>query len=108
LLRLFAKIRAFLQEKLRDYHNRIIPPTHNPVWRLINCDINFDIPTTALNFHCFPSMQVKQFHNVVYRIYAKMLQADTFIRVEKACKNFDVPIADVTVEKLTRESLLSI
>jgi hypothetical protein len=112
-LTLLANIRYFLQDKLRDAHSRIIPPTHNPTWRLKNADINFDVPTTAINLFAFPDMQVKQFYNVaVSRIYAKMLNStggggDTYIRIEKACQNFDMPIIDnigsIIVDEALRE-----
>jgi hypothetical protein len=103
---LLVNIRYFLQDKLKDAHSRFIPPTHNPCWRLKNCDINFDIPTTAINLFAFPDMQVKQFFNVaVSRIYAKMLNAQPYIRIEKACKNFDMPITDDLGLKIIDQAL---
>jgi hypothetical protein len=102
---LLTNIRYFLKDKMRDAHDRIIPPTHNPCWRLKNCDINFDIATTAINLFAFPDMQVKQFYNVaVYRIYAKMLGSTPYIRVEKACKHFDMPITDNIGQTLVEEA----
>jgi hypothetical protein len=102
---LLTNIRYFLKDKMRDAHDHIIPPTHNPCWRLKNCDINFDIPTTAINLFAFPDMQVKQFYNVaVSRIYAKMLGSTPYIRVEKACKHFDMPITDNIGQTLVEEA----
>jgi hypothetical protein len=107
---LLAMIRAFLlQDKIRDCHNRIIPPTHNPCWRVKNCDIHFDIPTFAINLQAFPDMQAKQFFNVaVSRIYAKMINANPYIRFEKACQHLDAPITDnigsVIIDEAIRKS----
>ena len=103
---LLANIRAFLQDRIKDPHNRIIPPTHNPCWRLKNCDINFDVPTTALNFFAYPDMQVKQFYNVaVSRIYARMINAHPYIRIEKACHNFDIAITEKIGSEIIDEAV---
>jgi hypothetical protein len=94
-LLLLSQIYVFLYEKMRDCRHKVIPPTHNPCWRVKNCDIGFDIPATALTLNTFPDMQVKQFFNVaVSRIYAKMIYSDVHIRIEKACQHFDLPITE--------------
>ena len=105
-LLLLAQIRCMLQIKMRDPHNRIIPPTHNPCWRLKNCDINFDVPTGAINLEVFPNLQAKQFYLLAgFRIYPRMVGAQPVIRVEKACKNFDMPLTDDIGLTLIEEAL---
>lgn len=105
-LLLLSQIYVFLYEKMRDYHHKVIPPTHNPCWRVKNCDIGFDIPATALTLNTFPDMQVKQFFNVaVSRIYAKMIYSDVHIRIEKACQHFDVPITENIGSTIIDEAL---
>ena len=105
-LLLLSQIYVFLYEKMRDYHHHVIPPTHNPCWRVKNCDISFDIPATALTLNTFPDMQVKQFFNVaVSRIYAKMIYSDVHIRIEKACQHFDVLITENIGSTIIDEAL---
>jgi hypothetical protein len=51
-------------------------------------------------------MQVKQFYNVaVSRIYARMINAHPYIRIEKACHNFDIAITEKIGSEIIDEAV---
>jgi hypothetical protein len=80
---LIAEIRRFLVQCLLDFNGRLVPPIHAPTWRLVHADINWDVPSTALNFLTMNDIQITLLDNVILRIYRKKLDdAKTYIRVE--------------------------
>ncbi len=77
-----SEVRQFLcgSSGLKDYSSKIVPPIQN--WRLVRADINFDVPCTTNKFQITANMQITKFGDV-FRIYAKMLEGKTHIRLEQ-------------------------
>jgi hypothetical protein len=84
-----AQIRGFLCSQLSDYRGRIVPPIHDSSWRLVHADLNWDVPTTTLNFLSMCDIQVTRLINdVILRVYRKMQNREPHIRVEKGTHPF--------------------
>lgn len=90
---LIAQIRYFLVDCFRDFRGSIVPPIHSAAWRLVHADINWDIPTTALNFLKINDIQITKVNDIILRVYKKMLNAKTYVRVEEGTHAFkNIPI----------------
>lgn len=83
------QIRYFLINAFRDFNCQIVPPVHTPsAWVLIHSDINFDVPTTTLNFLNMVDIQITQVDDIIFRVYKKLLDAKPFIRFEEGTHPF--------------------
>jgi hypothetical protein len=78
-----AQIRRVICTHLSDGRGRIVPPIHSPAWRLIHGDLNWDIPTTMLNYLGMDGIQVTKVNDAILRVYRKRLRGERFVRVEE-------------------------
>jgi hypothetical protein len=96
-----AQIRDFLQRRLSDnIQCKIVPPLQGPAstWVLKHADLNWDVPTTPLNYKVFPSpIQILRLNGIFLRVYRKMsLQHKTCLRVEDGVHKFNSPFTDAS------------
>jgi hypothetical protein len=93
-----AQIRGAISRRLGDSRARIIPPIHNPLaWRLIHGDLNWDIPTTMLNFLSMPHIQITKVNDIIQRIYAKRIDGKRVIRSEEGVHQFKNAPIDTSI-----------
>lgn len=83
-----AQIRYFLCSRISDFRGIIVPPIHSRSWRLIQADINWDIPTTAMNFSTMCNIQVTRLSGIILRVYRKSIEGHKYVRVEEATHGF--------------------
>jgi len=96
-----AQIRDYLQRRLSDnIQCKIVPPLQGPTstWVLKHADLNWDVPTTPLNYKVFPSpIQIPQLNGIFLRVYRKMSQQHTtHLRVEEGVHKFNSPFIDAS------------
>jgi hypothetical protein len=96
-----AQIRDFLQRRLSDnIWCKIVPPLQGPTstWVLKHADLNWDVPTTPLNYKVFSSpIQIPQLNGIFLKVYRKMsLQHKTHLRVEDGVHKFNFPFSDAS------------
>jgi hypothetical protein len=95
-----AQIRDYLQRRLSDnIQCKIVPPLQGPTstWVLKHADLNWDVPTTPLNYKVFSSpVQIPHLNGIFLKVYRKMsLQHRTQLRVEEPVHKFDAPLDDM-------------
>jgi hypothetical protein len=96
-----AQIRDFLQRRLSDnIQCKIVPPLQGltSTWVLKHADLNWDVPTTPLNYKVFSSpVQIPHLNGIFLRVYRKMsLQHRTQLRVEEGVHKFNSSFTDAT------------
>ena len=101
-----AQIRGFLCSQLSDYRGRIIPPIHSPAWRLVHADLNWDIPTTTLNFLAMTDIQVTRPNDVILRVYKKMLNREPYVRVEKGTHPFSNAFTNISFNNSIGQTII--
>jgi hypothetical protein len=89
-----SQIRQFIcsSDCLRDYRGVIVPPIQDPVWQLVDADLNFDVPITTLKYKIMGHHQIVKFGDV-FRVYRKMLDDQLYARVEQD-KVFKAPLSN--------------
>ena len=92
-----AQVRDYLQRRLCDnIQCKIVPPLQGPTstWVLKHADLNWDVPTTPLNYKVFCSpVQIPQLNGIFLKVYRKMsLQHRTHLRVEEGIHKFDASL----------------
>lgn len=96
-----AQIRDYLQRRLCDnIQCKIVPPVQGPTstWVLKHADLNWDVPTSPLNYKVFSSpIQIPQLNGIFLKVYGKMsLQHKTLLRVEDGVHKFNSPFTDAS------------
>lgn len=96
-----AQIRDYLQRRLSDnIQCKIVPPLQGPTstWVLKHADLNWDVPTSPLNYKVFSSpIQIPQLNGIFLKVYRKMsLQHKTLLRVEDGVHKFNSPFTDAS------------
>jgi hypothetical protein len=94
-----AQVRDYLQRRLCDnIQCKIVPPLQGPTstWVLKHADLNWDVPTTPLNYKVFSSpIHIPQLNGIFLKVYRKMsLQHKTRLRVEDGVHKFNSPFTD--------------
>jgi len=89
-----SQIRQFMSSSdcLNDTRGVLVPPIQDPAWQLVDADLNFDVPITILKFKIMGHYQIVKFGEV-FRIYKKMLDGQTYARVEQD-KVFKAPLSN--------------
>jgi hypothetical protein len=95
-----AQIRDYLQRRLCDnIQCKIVPPLQGPAstWVLKHADLNWDVPTTPINYKVFCSpIHIPRLNGIFLKVYRKMsLQHRTNLRVEEGVHKFDAPLANM-------------
>jgi hypothetical protein len=79
-----SQIRQFIcsSDCLKDTRGELVPSIQDPVWQLVDADLNFDVPITILKYKIMGHHQIVKFGEV-FRIYKKMLDGQLYARVEQ-------------------------
>src|SRR5215203_506733 len=89
-----SQVRQFIcsSDCLNDTRGVTVPPIQDPAWQLVDADLNFDVPITRMNFKIMGHYQIVKFGEV-FRIYKKMLDGQTYARVEQH-KVYQAPLSN--------------
>lgn len=95
-----AQIRDYLQRRLCDnIRCKIVPPLQGPTstWVLKHADLNWDVPTTPINYKVFCSpIHIPKLNGIFLKVYRKMsLHHRTQLRVEEGVHKFDAPLTNM-------------
>ena len=111
-----SQIRQFIcsSDCLKDSRGLLVPSIQDPVWQLVDADINFDVPITPMKCKIMGHYQIVKFGEV-FRIYKKMLDGQPYARVEQD-KVFKTPLSNkeelgpliVSAAKLVPQKLFDI
>jgi len=80
---------------LSDSRGIIVPPIQSDAWRFVHADLNWDIPTTALNFLDMCDVQITHF-NDVWRFYKKQIDNHLYVRIEQGTHQFSNALTTVS------------